>query len=151
MCFLHVNDGAIAKCTEACAAAFFLPLSSQKQRMLPHWRWWGGERVESDVFKRYQQKRVRGFKNDVGLATNTVSELHSPGPEPKRPGHTSFLLFIKTQITNITLFPLLILLEPEEIYSSWMLLPTTEWDSSVKDQHFINSSCVWAMYGSERE
>lgn len=110
-----------------------------------------GGKVESDVFKRYQQKRVRRFKNDVDLAANTVSELHSPGPEPKRPGHTSFLLFIKTQITNITLFPLLILLEPEQIYSLWMLLPTTDWDSSVKDQHFINSSCVWAMYGSERE
>lgn len=34
-------------------------------------------------------------------------------PEPKRPGHTSFLLFIKSQITNIALFPLfLMLLEP---------------------------------------
>lgn len=111
----------------------------------------GGGKVESDVFKRYQQKRVRRFKNDVDLAANTVSELRSSRPEPKRPGHTSFLLFIKTQITNITLFPLLILLEPAQIYSSWMLLPTTDWDSSVKDQHFINFACVWAMYGSGRE
>lgn len=78
-------------------------------------------------------------------------------PEPKRPGRTSFLLFIKTQITSIALLPPFFQCcwNPEEIYSSPPPpppLPATDWDSSVKRPALYQNVPVrfWALYGSER-
>lgn len=101
----------------------------------------------SECNKRKKQLQIcvnfeRRFKRWCWLCNPAVLRLGVPqlgGPKPKRPGHSSFLLFIKTQITNIAQLPSRNTSGLVEIYSLWMLVPV--------DWLGLCSSCIWAMYG----
>lgn len=72
---------------------------------------------------------------DVDLATITGWELHSSGARTEK-ARSQFLpvIYKDTNHQHRTASPFNTS-GPEEIYSLWMLLPATGWDSSVKDQH----------------